>query len=454
MVVHPVDYRYGSENMRRVFCREQWLERALLVEAALAQAHAEVGNVPKKAADYISKRASTKFVKLSRVDEIEREIGHETMAVVRAFSEACDPYGGYIHIGATSNDITDSVLALQIRDALSIIKRDLVELEGILATSAERYKDLVCLGRTHGVAALPMPFGFKFANWASEVMRHLERLEQSSPRIVNGKMSGAIGTMAGLGPKADRIQELTMKRLDIRPAQITTQVVARDGLAELVCLMGMISSTLDKMANEVRNLQRTEILEVEEPFEEERQVGSSTMAHKRNPVKSEKVCGLARVVRGHATTILENVVLEHERDLTNSSYERNVIPELCLLLDEQLKTVKLIFKGLRTYPENMKRNLDRTKGLILSESVIMALVRKGADRQWAHEKVRRCAMKAWNQQVDFGKVLEEDPSVRKYLDAKELRSALDPEGYLGNSKEQIDRVVKEVRHYLSKIRIS
>jgi adenylosuccinate lyase len=436
--------------MRGIFDRERWLEKALQVEAALAQAQAEVGDIPKEAAAHIRGRASTRFVKLERVDEIEKEIGHELMAVVKAFAEACGPYGGYIHVGATSNDVTDCILALQLREALLIVKKDLIDLARVLTDKAEEYGNLICLGRTHGMAALPMPFGFKFANWASEVKRHLVRLEQSFGRICVGKMSGAIGTMAGFGPKGREVQRRVMEILGIKHAEISTQVVARDGLAEFACLVGLISSTLDKIANEIRNLQRTEIGEVEEPFKEV-QVGSSTMAHKRNPVRCEKVCGLARVIRGHVATALENVVLEHERDLTNSSYERAVIPELCLLLDEQLKTMKFVLGNLKVYPENMKRNIERTKGLIMSEAVIMALVRKGVDRQRAHELVRRCAMKAWSEKTTLENTLMKETNVLRYLTKEELKSALNVDRYLGTAREQIDEVVREVRSYLSKV---
>lgn len=438
--------------MRQIFTRDNWLNKMLEVEAALAWAHAEVGDIPKKAAAYISKRASTGYVKLVRVNQYEKETGHEVMAVVKAFAEVCGPYSGMIHLGATSNDITDSVLALQLKEALAIFEKDLIELALILTKKAEKYRDTVSLGRTHGTAALPMPFGFKFAVWASEVKRHLERIQQCRNRVCVGKMSGAIGTMAGFGPKAMQIQEITMKRLGIKPAEISTQIVQRDNLAEFVTLLGLISCTLDKIANEIRNLQRTEIREAEEPFSEEKQVGSSTMPHKRNPVNCEKVCGLARVIRGFASTALENIVLEHERDLTNSSCERAMVPEVCILLDEQLKTVKRVLKGLRVYPENMKRNLAQTRGLIMSEAVMLAMTKKGADRQWAHEVVRRCSMEVWATKSSFEAVLKRNSDVLKYLNENEIEAALNPHNYLGTAKEQIDNMVKNIKTYFKAFR--
>jgi len=451
MPIHPIEYRYGSPEMRKVFSRESWLEKMLKVEAALVQAYADVGEIPEDAARYISERASTSYVSVEAVDRIEREIGHEIMAVVKALAEVSEPYGGFIHMGATSNDITDSVLALQLKEAIKIVRKDLAELAGVLVGKAETYKDTVCLGRTHGIAALPMPFGFKFAVWASEVTRHIKRLSQCEDRVCVGKMSGAVGTMAGFGPNALRIQETVMERLGIRPATIATQVVPRDGLAEFITLLGVIASTLDKIANEVRNLQRTEIREVEEPFREERQVGSSSMPHKRNPEKSEKVCGLARVIRGFTVTALENIVLEHERDLTNSSCERVMVPEVCILLDEQLKTILKVLKGLIVYPENMVKNLKATRGLIMSEAITLTLAKKGPGRQWAHEVVRRCSMEAWKRQVTLPDVLKQNPEVTQYLSEQEIDALMDPVNYLGKAKEQIGKVTAYVRSTLPQL---
>lgn len=449
MAIHPIEYRYGSEEMRGVFRRDSRLGKMLMVEAVLAKAHAAVGDIPFEAAKLIGERASVKYVKLDRVGEIEREIVHETMAVVKALAEASEPYGGYVHIGATSNDVLDCVQALQLKEALHIIEGDLREISLILVDKAEEYKDLVCLGRTHGMASLPMPFGFKFAVWASEFRRHLERLRGCRGRVCVGKMSGAVGTMAGLGPRAFEIQGFVMRELGIEASEISTQIVPRDGLAEFICLMALISSTLDKVANEIRNLQRSEIGEVEEPFRREGQVGSSTMPHKINPEKCERICGLARVVRSLALASLENVVLEHERDLTNSSCERVVIPEVCLLVDEQLKAMKHVLKGLKVYPENMRRNIEGAKGLIMSEAVMLSLVAKGVDRQLAHELVRRSCMHALEKGQHLGEVLKADEEIRKHLSLREVDEALNPYNYLGTAKEQIDKVVKEVRKYVN-----
>jgi len=448
LIVHPIDYRYGSYEMKKVFDRENWLQKMLEVEAALAKAHAEVGNIPREAAEYISKMATIKHVKIERVNEIEKEIKHETMAVVKAFTEVCGPHGKYIHLGATSSDILDTVLALQLKEAINIIEKDLIEIAYLLIDLAEKNKETICVGRTHGQHAIPYILGHKFAIWANEIKLHIERLRQCKERVCVGKMSGAVGTQAGFGPNALRIQELTMKYLDIKPAEISSQIVPRDRLAEFICLLALISSSLDKFGREIRNLQRTEIQELEEPFREEIQVGSSTMPQKRNPINSEKICGLAKILRSLTIAALENVVIEHERDLTNSSCERAMIPEACILLDEQLKTTKRILKELRIYPENMKRNLNLTKGLIMSEAVMLTLVKKGLGRQEAHEIVRKCATKTYKRGIDFFEALKSDKTIRKYLTIEEIREALNPYNYIGTAKTQIENIVKSIKNFL------
>ena len=418
------------------------------VEAALLKALAEAGVVPSEAAEKVWTVVENEAVTLEAVNRWERITDHEVVAVVKALAEVSGVYGGYIHLGATSNDITDTVLATQLRDSINLIMRRLKDLASVLSELAEKYRDLVCLGRTHGVAALPITLGFKFAVYAAEVVRHIDRLREAKPRICVGKMSGAVGTMASFGEKGFQIQKRVMELMGVEEPLIATQVVPRDGLAEFITLAAMIASTLDKIANEIRNLQRTEIREVEEPFREESQVGSSTMPHKRNPIKCEKVCGLAKVLRSEALAALENVVLEHERDLTNSSCERVIVPEVCLLLDEQLRTLVKVLRGLRVYPENIRRNLDSMRGLIMSEAVMMAMVSKGADRQWAHEVVRRCSMEAWKTGKHLKEILTANPEVRKYLTAEEVERVMKPENYIGTAKEQVDRVVTYVREKL------
>ncbi|MBS7611656.1 adenylosuccinate lyase [Candidatus Bathyarchaeota archaeon] len=445
MPVHPIEYRYGTAEMRKIWDRDEWLKRMIMVEAALLKALSEVGSAPVEAADKIYSLIESGAVTLKDVNRWERVTDHEVMAVVKALAEKSDVYGGYIHVGATSNDITDTVLATQLRDSIDLIESRLKEIAFTLIDLSEKYKDLVCLGRTHGVAALPTTMGFKFAAYASEIIRHIERLEEAKPRICVGKMSGAVGTMASFGDEGFKIQKRVMEIMGVYEPIIATQVVPRDGLAEFATLAAIISSTLDKVANEIRNLQRSEIRELEEPFREDSQVGSSTMPHKRNPIKCEKICGLARIVRSMALAALENIVLEHERDLTNSSCERVMLPEVCLLLDEQLKTMIDVLKGLKVYPDNVRRNLESQKDLIMSEAVMIAMVSKGADRQWSHEIIRKCSMEAWKAGKRLRDVLVESLDVRRYLTVEEIEKAMMPENYIGTAREQVEKVTAYIK---------
>ena len=442
MPILPIDTgRYGTPEMLEIFQEEKWVQRMLDVEAALAWAHGEVGDIPREAAEKIVEMASTKHVQVSRIKEIEKEIGHDVMALVKALAEVCGPSGAYVHLGATSYDIVDTARALQLRDAVDIILRKLDSLELILMKAAEKYKETIMIGRTHGQHALPITFGLKLAVWMREVSRHIERLNGCKKRLIVGKMSGAVGTQAGLGPNALRVQELVMKRLGIKAAEVTTQIVQRDRHAELICILAMIGSTLDKMATEIRELQRTEIGEVYEPFRRERQVGSSTMPHKRNPELCERVCGLAKVLRSLVIPALENVPTWHERDLTQSSSERFIIPEACILTDYMLHLMIGIISGMEVDEDRMLKNLKLTRGLIMSEAVMLALVRKGMGRQEAHELVRRLAIKSRSEGTEFKKVLMEDETVRRFLTEREIDSALDPRRYLGTAVEQVEKAI-------------
>ncbi len=446
MPILPIDIgRYGTQEMRRVFDEENKLQKMLDVEAALAWAHGEVGNIPRKDAEKIVKTASVKHVKLTRVKEIEKEIRHDIAALVRALAEACGPSGAYVHLGATSSDIIDTAMALQLRDAIDLIEKKLNNLEETLMEKAEQHKGTVMMGRTHGQHALPITLGFKFAVWMRENARHIQRLRECRERVLVGKMSGAVGTQAGLGPHAIKIQELVMKRLGVKPAQISTQIVQRDRYAELICLLAIIASTLDKMATEVRELQRPEIGEVSEPFEQKRQVGSSTMPHKRNPIICERVSGLAKIMRSLVVPALENVPTWHERDLTQSSAERFIIPEACILTDYMLVLMTNILKNLWVDKEQMQRNMELTQGRTMSEAVMIALARKGVDRQKAHELIRRLAMKSGVTKQPFKEILLKDKTVRETLSEKEIDDALNPRNYLGTAKKQIELVVKRTK---------
>jgi len=415
------------------------------VEAALAWAHSEVGNISREDAEKIMKLASVKHVRLTRVKEIESEIRHDVMAMVRALAEVCGPSGAYVHLGATSSDILDTATALQLKEALELIEKKLNDFETILMNGADRYKKTIMMGRTHGQHALPITFGLKFAVWMRETARHIQRLHECSKRVLVGKMSGAVGTQAGLGPHAMEIQKLVMKRLGVKPVEVSTQIVQRDRLAELICLLVVIASTLDKIATEIRELQRTEIGEVFELFERKRQVGSSTMPHKRNPETCERVCGLAKIMRSLVVPALENVPTWHERDLTQSSAERFLIPEACILTDYMLVLMTNVLKNLEVDEERMLRNMELTQGRMMSEAVMLALTRKGMDRQKAHELVRKLAMKSDVEKRLFKIVLLEDNAVRDMFSEKEIDKVLDPRNYLGTTVKQIELAVEKTK---------
>ncbi len=446
MPILPIDTgRYGTIEMRRIFDEENRLQRMLEVEAALAWAHGEVGDIPKRDADKIVESASTKYVKLSRVKEIEREIKHDVMALVSALAEACGPSGAYVHLGATSSDILDTATALQLRGALQLIEKRLNDLEWILIKRAEQYKETTMMGRTHGQHALPITLGFKLAIWTREVARHIHRLQDCRERLIVGKMSGAVGTQAGFGPHAVKIQELAMKKLGITPDDISAQIIQRDRYAEFVCILAIIASTMDKMGTEIRELQRPEIGEVFEPFELEKQVGSSTMPHKRNPTICERICGLAKIVRSLVMPALENVPTWHERDLTQSSAERFVIPEACILTDYVLVLVANVLEGLEIDEKRMLKNMRITQGRMMSEAIALAMARKNMNRQEAHELVRFLAMKSEVEKRPFKDVLVENNAVRKMLSECEIDAALDPRNYLGTAIKQVEMVVKRTK---------
>jgi len=442
----PIDTgRYGTPEMRRIFEEETRIQKMLDVEAALAWAHAEVGNIPREDAEKIVAMASTKHVKISRIKEIEREIKHDVMAIVKALAEVCGKSGAYVHFGATSYDIVDTANALQLKEALELIEKRLNNLEEALMEKTTQHKETIMIGRTHGQHALPITLGFKFAVWMREISRHIERLRQCKERDLVGKISGAVGTQAGLGANAMKVQELVMQRLGIKPADISTQIVQRDRHAEIVCLLALVAASLENFATEIRELQRPEIGELFEPFEVERQVGSSTMPHKRNPEICERICGLARIVRSLVIPALENVTTWHERDLTQSSAERFIFPEACILVDYMLFLMTGIIANLRVDEKRMRENLELTRGRAMSEAVMIALTRKGMSRQEAHELLRKLAMKSEVERRHFREVLLEDKVVRSKLSVKEIDEALNPANYLGTALEQVNRMVEKTR---------
>ena len=446
MSICPIEFRYGRQQMKSIFSEEEKLRRMLQVEAALAKAHAVVGDIPFKDAVNIGENVTLNKVHLERVKEIEKETGHDVMAVVLALTEVCsDSAKRYVHLGATSNDITDTATALQMDAAIDLIAEALKGVIRVLAGQAKAHRDTVMLGRTHGQAAVPITFGLKMAVYALEMTRHLERLEQARKRVAVGKMSGAVGTGAALGPRALKIQEIVMKELHLGFEEASGQIVGRDRYAEIIAVLANICSSAEKFATEVRNLQRNEIGEAAEAFGRERQEGSSTMAHKENPVTSENICGLARVVRGLLVPAFEDIAFWHERDITQSSTERFIIPHAFVLTDDILLKTADVFSKLRVYPERMLENIERTKGQVMSESVMIALVRKGMGRQEAHKLTRDASMAARETGVHLREVLAKDQTVMKLLTAKELDKALDPASYTGSAGKIVDSIVKKIR---------
>lgn len=448
--IHPIDSRYGTPAMRDIFRQENRLRQLLKVEAALAEAEAELGMIPKGAASEIASKASSGAVRLERVGEIEREVRHDLTAVVYALAEQCGESGKYVHYGATSSDILDTATALQMRDALEQVELMLNDLIDVLVEKAVKYKSTLCVSRTHGMHALPYVFGLKFAVWLDEFLRHRERIWQVRGRALVGKMGGAVGTFAGMGPNGLSLQGLVMGKLGLESPLVTTQVVSRDLHAEVIFTLSLVSCTLDKVATEIRNLQRTEIGEVQEPFAKG-QVGSSTMPHKRNPETCEKISGLARVMRGLMVPAMEDVVLWHERDLTNSSSERNILPEAFVLLSEQLQSILTVLRGLIVKEDRMRGNLDMGGGIVASEAVMLSLIRKGMERREAHGLVSQVAGESFKSGRPFSDVVRSNARIQGLLSDSELNASLDPRGYIGLAEELVDVVVRAAERSRSKV---
>lgn len=450
MLICPLDYRYGRNEMKSVFSEESRLKSQLLVEAALARAHAAVGNIPIESANEITAKANLDNVSLERVKEIEAETKHDIMAMVKALSDQCGDAGKYVHLGATSNDIVDTAAALEIKAALEIIEADLDEFICTLVKLSYAHRDTVEIGRTHGQFAIPTTFGFKIAGYVSEMMRHYERLQEIKRRACVGKMSGAIGTGAGFADKFFEIQEKVMADLGLGVEDAATQIVCRDRYAELVFLLGLVTTSCERYATEVRNLQRSEIGEVSEAFDAKKQVGSSTMAQKRNPMLSENVCGLARIVRSYIAPQMESMILWHERDLTNSSAERFILTHSMALTDDILNKINNVFSHIEVHSYNMQRNISSSNGFIMAESVLLTLSSKGIGRQNAHELVRQISIRAESEGKSLRDALLENSEVMKLVTESELDAALDPNSYVGSAPQMVDKIVADAEKLLGK----
>lgn len=426
--------RYSLPDMSRIWQAQNKFQKMLEVEVAACEAQAKFGTIPKRAVSNIKKKAR---FSLKRIEELEKKSNHDVAAFVENLQESAGPGGEYIHMGLTSNDVTDTALALQMREAADLILKDLVSLQQALSKKAMRYKDTVMVGRTHGVHAEPTTFGFKMALFYKEVERSIQRMEQAREVINTGKISGAVGTFSNLEPA---IEEYVCKKLELKAAPISNQILQRDRHAQYLTTIAIMGATLEKMAIEIRSLQRTELLEAEEYFSKT-QKGSSAMPHKRNPITCERICGLARVLRSNAQASIENIALWHERDVSHSSVERIIIPDSTILIDYMLKTMTDIIEHLLVYPENMKKNLDMTGGLIFSQRVMIELIKAGLSREKAYRLVQKHAMEAWKEGKDFKEALIKDKEITKAIKPYQINKCFELNYYLRNIPKVFKRAI-------------
>lgn len=454
MTFHPMAYRlfgdkFATREMKAVFDELNYVQKILDVEVALAEAEGELGLIPSGVVPLIREQAKAAKIDFGQVLQVQKKVGHYLVSVLKVLEKNCPQESGqFIHYGATTQDIIDTAMVLMIREALVLMKRDL---QAILTASmdlAEKYKETVMAGRTHGVHAVPITFGFKVAIWAAEVARHLERLKEMEPRLLVGNLSGAVGTFASFGPKGLEVQERVMAKLGLGSPLICWHA-SRDHFAEFVNWMAMNGSTLAKMANEIRVLMKPEFGEVEEPIKEGT-VGSSTMPHKRNPNLSEETMALGKLLRSYAGTMLEAMETEHERDIGTWRCEFLILPESCMVFSAALRNMKEMLQGLKVHPDRMLQNLNLTHGLIMSETFMFALGEK-IGKQKAHEAVYELAMQAVRQGRPFFDVLQEDAEIRKIFSPEQLPQMMDPSGHTGLASEVVDGVLAALKKLSSSL---
>ena len=427
--------RYSRPEMAKIWEPQNKFQKWLDVEIAACEAWAELGEIPKKSLATIKKRA--KF-NIKRIDKIEKTVKHDVIAFLTSVAENAGPDSRFIHKGLTSSDIGDTALALLMREAADIIINDIKELMKVLKANAVKYKGTLQMGRSHGIHAEPTTFGLTFALWYEEMKRNLVRIKAARDTINYGQLSGPVGTFSSLPPF---IETYVCKKLGLKPAPVATQVIQRDRHAEYMNTLALIAGAIEKMAVEMRHLQRTEVLEAEEPFEKG-QKGSSAMPHKRNPIGSENLSGLARVVRSNAMAAMENIPLWHERDISHSSVERIIIPDSAILIDYMLVRLTGILGGIRVYPERMKENIDRSYGLFCSQRVLLQLTEKGLSRENAYRLVQKRAMQSWEQRKPFKDLLKKDRLIKKYLSDDEIDALFDLKFYTKNVNYIYKRVFK------------
>ncbi|MBN2373918.1 adenylosuccinate lyase [bacterium] len=428
--------RYTRPEMGRIWDDENRFRIWLQIEILACEALADLGVIPIKAMDAIKERAG---FEIGRIDEIEKDVKHDVIAFLTSVAEHVGDEARYIHLGLTSSDILDTCLAVQLTQASDILIRDCSDLLNALKEKAFQYRSAVMIGRSHGVHAEPTTFGLKMALWYAEMERNLERMEKAKEAIKVGKISGAVGTFANCPPQ---IEKYVCDKLGLKPDPISTQIVQRDRHAEFFTTLAVIASSIEKFATEVRHLQRTEVLEVEECFSQ-KQKGSSAMPHKRNPVASEQMCGLARLIRSNAQAALENVALWHERDISHSSVERIICPDTTILLDHMLARFTKLMANLIVYPERMKENLEKTGGLIYSQRVLLEMVKRGISRDDAYRIIQRNAMKTWQSKSDFKRLLENDPAVKPVMTKGDLENSFSLHYHLQHVNTIFQRVFGE-----------
>lgn len=421
--------RYTTSQMKKIWGEENKFQKWLEVERAIAKAQAELGIIPKQAYEEIK---GARF-NIERINEYEKETQHDVIAFLKSVAESMGEYSGYLHFGLTSYDIVDTALALRVKDSCEVLISSLKSLLSVIKELALKYKKTVMMGRTHGVHAQPITFGLKCLSWYSEVERNIERMERVEEMVSYGKVSGAVGTYSETPPE---VEERALKDLGLKPEPVSTQIIPRDRYAELLTTLGIIASSFERITTEIRSLQRTEIGEVYEPFLK-RQRGSSAMPHKRNPIICERICGLARIVRGNVIASLENVNLWNERDISNSSVERVIIPDSFCLAHYSSEKLKFILENLEVHPERMRENMNLSKGSFFSQGLMLALIKKGMPRDEAYTLVQELSLKS---KKNLEELAREDKRVLQYLKDEELKEIFNPDRFL----TYVDYIFKKV----------
>ncbi len=428
--------RYTRSEMGSIWEDQNRYQKWLDVELAVCEVWHQLGEIPADALERIKSKAS---FSVERIDEIEKVVKHDVIAFLTSVADYVGKDSRYVHLGLTSYDVVDTAMSLLLKESLQSIRSDLIEFKHILREQAERYKKTLIIGRTHGVHAEPITFGVKILVWFEEIKRHIERVDRALEAISVGRIAGSVGTFIHLDP---RVEVKALEILGLTPARVSTQILQRDRHAEVISVLALICASLDKIAQEIRHLQKTEVLEVEESFTKG-QKGSSSMPHKKNPVRTERVSGLARVVRGHLQTALENIPLWHERDISHSSAERIIFPDCFIITDFLLSEMIKILGNWRVHPEKMKANIDLTRGLVFSQRVLLALTKKNFSREDAYQLVQRNSLKAWDENKDFKKLVMEDSDITDVLSPEEIEDCFTFDPYLSQIEYIFNRVLSD-----------